>query len=79
MWVEIRAFGGLERYIGGARSGESRTIEIPENITIQELLERKGIPLEEVHMVLLNGKHTHKDSVLNPGDQLVLFPFIEGG
>lgn len=79
MQVEVRAFGGLERYIGGARSGETRTVEVPESITIQELLEREGIPGEEVHMMLLNGKHAQKDSVLNPGDQLVLFPLIEGG
>lgn len=79
MLVEIRAVGGLEKYVAGAESGKVVKVEVPAGITIEKLLDREGIPGSEVYFLLLNGKYAKREVVLNPGDQLTLFPLIEGG
>jgi len=79
MLVEIRAVGGLEKYMTGAEAGKGIKVEVPPGITIEQLLKREGIPGSKVYFLLLNGKYTKRDSLLNPGDKLALFPLIEGG
>lgn len=79
MLVEIRAFGGLEKYVTGAEAGKVVRLEAPQGITIEKLLDREGIPRSKVYFLLLNGKYAKREAILNPGDQLFLFPLIEGG
>ena len=48
--------------------------------SIEELVTHLGIPVREVHMVILNGQILRNfDRVLEDGDRVVLSPPIAGG
>ncbi len=49
-------------------------LEIEENATAREVVQKLGIPLEKVKMILLNGKGAGFDSLLNDSDRIALFP-----
>ncbi len=67
MTVEIRLFNSLRRY-GPAR----QTVEAGR--TVADLVRRLGIPPQEIHVVLLNGRviETADPRPLGPGDVLAL-------
>ena len=48
--------------------------EISEGDTVESLLDRLGMPKEEVKIIFLNNKIVDFDSVLHDGDQLGLAP-----
>ncbi len=49
-------------------------LEIEENAPAREIVQKLGIPLEKVKMIILNGKGAGFDSLLNDGDRIALFP-----
>lgn len=77
MEVSVQAFANLKAYApGGAGEGVST---VPEGATLQELLERLGIPPAVEVVALVNGKRATAATVLAPGDRVTLFPPMEGG
>jgi len=48
--------------------------EISEGDTVESLLDRLGMPKEEIKIIFLNNKIVGFDSVLHDGDQLGLAP-----
>jgi len=48
--------------------------EISEGDTVESLLDRLGMPKEEIKIIFLNNKIVDFDSVLHDGDQLGLAP-----
>lgn len=78
--VEVRVFGGLENFLSESiASGQSIKVEVPVDATIRVLLDRLGIPAKHVFFVLVNGRCANTDTILSPGDQICLFPLIDGG
>lgn len=47
--------------------------------TVRSLMQRLGIPGDQVAIVMLNGKSVEPDAVLADGDRLGLFPAVGGG
>lgn len=47
--------------------------------TIRELLSRRGIPENQVAIIMLNGKSVDSAAPLSDGDRLGLFPAVGGG
>ncbi|ACX52140.1 thiamineS protein [Ammonifex degensii KC4] len=79
MRVEVRLFGGLEKYKGGVRFGESFPVDLPEGGRVAELLAHLGIPPSQVFSVLVNGRHVFLETPLREGDRVALFPPLGGG
>ena len=79
MQVEVRLFSGLEKLVSGARYGQPLYIDISSGMTVGELLNRLGIPLNKIFSVILNGRHAEQNQVLQPGDRVALFPPLAGG
>lgn len=52
--IEVRFFNSLAKYSGG--DGLVRTLEVPVDETIGTLVERLGLPLKEIFLVLRNGR-----------------------
>jgi len=49
-------------------------VEIPEGITVEELIEKIGLEQEEVEAVFVNGKVVLTDSILQNDDRVGLVP-----
>jgi molybdopterin synthase sulfur carrier subunit len=51
----------------------------PDGTLCRQVVADVGVPLEELGMILVNGRHAALDQVLNDGDSLSLFPLLGGG
>jgi len=54
-------------------------IDFPVNTTISQLVQQLAIPQDEVGMILVNGKASFLDTVVQTGDTISLFPLVGGG
>lgn len=79
MKLEVRVFSGLEKYIPGATFGQPMEIDVPEGATGRDLLEKLGIPEEQVFTILTNGRHFNLGEKFLTGDRVALFPPVGGG
>jgi molybdopterin synthase sulfur carrier subunit len=75
--ISARLFAGLE-----AQTAERRTQHsfLPtETPDVGAVLERLGLQPGATGIVLVNGVHAGADRVLEPGDEISLFPPVGGG
>lgn len=72
--VELRAFGSLQKIFTARGWGFPAAVEIFPGETPQSLMERLGIPAEEVEAVFINGRVERKDCPLQDGDRVALVP-----
>ncbi len=80
MKVNVKLYATLRQYAPkDLEIGESFPIEL-EKGTIEEAIERLGIPEDSVTIIMVNGVQTRNRSTqLHDGDLLVLFPPVGGG
>lgn len=76
--VKLALFADLKRFLPKGQDGP-QTFAIPQGGTVADLLEAAGIPEGEEITIGLNGEQGQRDSVLQEGDDVVLFSPMEGG
>ncbi|MBF7081530.1 MoaD/ThiS family protein [Desulfallas sp. Bu1-1] len=54
-------------------------VRLPRGATLRQLVDRLGIPGDYISFVTVNGEKKTWDEKLNPGDKVILFPYITGG
>ncbi|MBM3212722.1 MoaD/ThiS family protein [Candidatus Poribacteria bacterium] len=79
MKVEIRLFANLAKLLPPGSQNKRATVIIKQNSTVEDLLEKMKIPLTITNIVMVNGEHKDKDTVLKEGDVVSVFPPIAGG
>ena len=74
MLLEVRLFATF-------RQGRFKVkeIQLPEGFVLAALLEKLDISKKDVGILLINGKHSDEDTVLNAGDTVAIFPAVGGG
>lgn len=80
MIVRIKIYGSL-RYCVLVPSSllQGDKFFIPDQATVDYVLEMLNIPRQASPNFLINGKHAKSDSVLNEGDVLHIMPPMTGG
>lgn len=78
MKVELRLYASLSRYMPERWKGSSM-VEIPEGITVKELLQSAEVPIGAVKVIFINGLHGGVDDVLHDNDRVGVFPPVAGG
>jgi len=79
MRVWVRLYATLRAYLPGAASGAKMTVELSEGATVGDLVKQLGLPSDEVKVTFVNGRARSPDWVLQPGDEVGVFPPIGGG
>lgn len=79
MNIEVRLFANLAELLPPGSKNKRAKIDVPEGITIQDLLERLKIPSDITNVIMVNGSHRSKDTKLNEGDVVSIIPPITGG
>ena len=80
MIIEVKIFSSLRRYIpSSCKRLEGDNWNISEGETVAQVLEMLNIPEKVASIILINGRHAYRESVLNEGDVLAVFPLIAGG
>lgn len=77
MTVYLKFFAGLRGYLPGGESPHAA--EVPEGATVQDVLDRFGVPRAKPRILLVNGRHAAPDQPLAEGDTLSAFPPVAGG
>ena len=79
MKVEMNLYASLKRYVPDKSGGTSCKAEVDRGTTIVELLNEMKLPLDEIKIIFLNGRHAKGDEILKEGDRVGVFPPVAGG
>ena len=71
----------MNSYVRVVRLGEKVvTISIPEPLSLKEILDKSGIPIDKLRMdIRVNGKEVEDTFKVKPGDMVTILPPIRGG
>ena len=53
--------------------------ELAEGGTVRDLALHLGLPLDDIKIVMINGRHASMDAPLHDGDRVAFFPAVGGG
>ncbi len=82
MKLTFKLYASLTRYLPAGASGHAIELEVPAETTALKLLEAHGVPVAQVHLVLVNGVFvppSGREQPLNEGDKLAVWPAVAGG
>ncbi len=74
--VQVNLYATLRQYIGGAAS---KKVEIEPGQTVEQVLQRLRIPVEQTRILFVNNRSSTLAQRLEGGEQLGVFPAIGGG
>lgn len=58
---------------------KERVIELKEGTSIQSVIEQMELPVNDIAIMMVNGRGQKQDTVLKDGDVVSLFPPVGGG
>ncbi|MCE5286824.1 MAG: MoaD/ThiS family protein [Pelosinus sp.] len=73
MVIDVRLHEELGRYAPSSNTGVL-AVDVPEDITVQDLLEELEIEQTEIYMIKVNGIKSKKDYQLTDGDHVEFYP-----
>jgi len=73
MVIEVIMHGILNRHMPNGSSGVL-TVDVLDDITVSDLLAELEINHAKVWTIMVNGKSSRLDQMLNDGDRLALYP-----
>ena len=79
MRVHVKLFATLGQLVPGTTLGTPFDVELPAGATLAALVAHLNLPVEEVKVAFVNGRARPADWVLNPDDQVGMFPPVGGG
>ncbi len=79
MIVRVKAYATLRRYLPGVALGAPIALELPEGLTVTDVLQQLGVPHDEIKLCFVNGRQRELDYCLSDADELAIFPPVGGG
>ncbi len=77
--IIVKVHASIRKYLPGVPVREGKLISVPENSTIQNIVDFLNIPPEDTHIVVLNKRRARLHDVVQEGDEVIIFPPIGGG
>jgi molybdopterin converting factor small subunit len=79
MRVHVKLFATLGRLVPGTTPGTLFDVGLPAGATVSTLVSHLRLPMDEVKVAFVNGRARPADWVLNPDDEVGMFPPLGGG
>jgi len=82
MKLNFKLYASLSEYLPAGSERHVVILQVPENTSPLTILEKYGIPLAQVHLVLINGVFVppgKRHLPLTEGDALAVWPAVAGG
>jgi len=73
--VNVKLFASIRKF----SKKDNLEINIKEGSSVKDLLSKTGIPQDEPLLIIINEYTRGKETLLQEGDTLCLFPIIAGG
>ncbi len=73
--IDVRMYAAL---VGMSRPAEFE-VEATPDLTVRDVLVEAGIRVDDVAIVMINGRSAGLDSPLSDNDRVGLFPVVAGG
>jgi sulfur carrier protein ThiS len=82
--ITFKLFASLQDYLpAAARKTNDLAVELAEGTTVQQVIERFGLPQQSCHLVLIDGHFVpasaRNNCILKNGNTLAIWPPIAGG
>ncbi len=80
MYIEL--YASLMKLLPPGKERFRREIKVDKGTTVQDVIDRFNIPMEQAHIVLVNGKFVcdeREKHTLEEGDVLSIWPPVAGG
>lgn len=74
MHINVRLFASLRL----GREGQITLTHRPD-LRVKDVIKELNLPLEEISIIMINGRHGNLDSLLEANDRLSFFPAVGGG
>jgi hypothetical protein len=72
--IEVRLYASLRSYRPSASEGNVVTVDVPDGISLGELLDEMELDSSEVKVMIVNGIDCDFERVLFDGDRVSLYP-----
>lgn len=83
MKITFKLFATLSDYLPPQKKGNIVDLDISDETTIAEIVQQFNLPLQLVHLVLVNGRYIKPEDrdchVLKENDVLAIWPPVAGG
>jgi molybdopterin converting factor small subunit len=79
MKVTIVCFGAMREYLPGDADGNRATIELPDGVSVADLVDALGAPRRLVHALLVDEVQGDLAQPLHEGAEVTLMPSFSGG
>jgi molybdopterin converting factor small subunit len=79
MEVTVKLFATLRRYLPEDAKNKTTTVALQAGQTVADALTVLGVPLQEAHLILVNGQSRDADHPLESEDVVAVFPPVAGG
>jgi sulfur carrier protein ThiS len=79
MNVRLKLFATLCQYLPPGTRGSACDVEVPADTQVGNLLAQFGVPEKESMVILVNGRDSVPDRILQDGDVVAVFSAIAGG
>lgn len=83
MQIQFKLYATLADLLPEEAVNNTVTLEVAEDVTPHQLIDKFNVPRPKAHLVLINGIYiepeNRDDGILKPGDTLIIFPPVAGG
>ena len=83
MRISLKLFASLAKCLPSGAKGNQVELEVADDESPAQVLERLRVPLDQAHLWLLNGVYIEPEDrhtpVLKDGDTLAVWPPVAGG
>ena len=79
MSILVKLSTTLRDYVPGYDPEAGITLDAPEDATAADVARMVGLPLEEIKIVMINGRQQDLSCPLQDGDRVAYFPAVGGG
>jgi len=79
MRVEVNLYATLARYLPEKVKNAGNLIEVPDGMTVGDLIHQFSVPEKLVKLIFVNGSHATRETLLKDGSRVGVFPSVGGG
>ena len=79
MHLTVKLSTTLRDCVPGYKPEEGLSLDMPEGNTAESLARHLGLPLQDIKIVMINGRQRKAGDLLRDGDRVAFFPAVGGG